>query len=113
MRFFYRVAQEEQRLEAPLHQRPSTPGLGARDCLPPNETRNDSNNPINHLETSKLEIKSTSDSVEAILAKDLNKIINDEIISSVNHKQTTTVEKDEVSKITMTTMSATSSMSTS
>jgi len=114
MRFFYRVAQEEQRLEAPLHQRPSTPGLGARDCLPPNETRNDSNNPINHLETSKLEIKSTSkleikstsDSVEAILAKDLNKIANDEIISSVNHKQTTTVEKDEVSKMTMTTVSA-------
>nr|XP_033330209.1 polycomb group protein Psc-like isoform X1 [Megalopta genalis] len=29
MRFFYRVALEEQRLEAPPHDRPSTPGLGA------------------------------------------------------------------------------------
>ncbi|XP_076284860.1 uncharacterized protein LOC143211257 [Lasioglossum baleicum] len=33
MRFFYRVALEEQRLEAPPHDRPSTPGLGA--SLPP------------------------------------------------------------------------------
>ncbi|XP_076388492.1 uncharacterized protein LOC100877658 [Megachile rotundata] len=29
MRFFYRVALEEQRLEAPPYDRPSTPGLGA------------------------------------------------------------------------------------
>ncbi|XP_012282624.1 polycomb group protein Psc [Orussus abietinus] len=34
MRFFYRIAQEEHELEAPLHARPSTPGLGA--SLPPN-----------------------------------------------------------------------------
>lgn len=33
MRFFYRIAQEEPRLEAPPHDRPSTPGLGA--SLPP------------------------------------------------------------------------------
>ncbi|XP_076765410.1 uncharacterized protein LOC143432582 isoform X1 [Xylocopa sonorina] len=33
MRFFYRVTLEEQRLEAPPHDRPSTPGLGA--SLPP------------------------------------------------------------------------------
>ncbi|XP_043262838.1 serine/arginine repetitive matrix protein 2-like [Colletes gigas] len=33
MRFFYRVALEEQTLEAPPHDRPSTPGLGA--SLPP------------------------------------------------------------------------------
>lgn len=109
MRFFYRVAQEEQKLEAPLHQRPSTPGLGARDCLPPNEARNDSNLESNpHLETSRLEIKSASDSVETISAIDLNKIDN-EIISPVDRKQTTTVKKDEANKITMTTVSTTSS----
>ncbi|XP_018360495.1 PREDICTED: uncharacterized protein LOC108759510 [Trachymyrmex cornetzi] len=115
MRFFYRVAQEEQRLEAPLHQRPSTPGLGARECLPPNEQQNDSNsesNPVNHLETSRLEIKSTSGSVEAISAKDLNKTANDEIISSVDHKQTAVKlnkEKDEENKMTIIAMSVTSS----
>lgn len=117
MRFFYRVAQEEQRLEAPLHQRPSTPGLGARDCLPPNEALNDSNigsNSINHLETSKLEAKSASySSVETVPAKDLNKISNDKIISSVDHKQTTlTVEKAEANKVTMTTVPATPSIAT-
>lgn len=109
MRFFYRVAQEEQKLEAPLHQRPSTPGLGARDCLPPNEAPNDNNLENNpHLETSRLEIKSASDSVETISAKDLNKIDN-EIIPPVDRKQTTTVEKDEANKITMMTVSTTSS----
>lgn len=36
MRFFYRVALEEQTLEAPSHDRPSTPGLGA--SLPPVDT---------------------------------------------------------------------------
>lgn len=110
MRFFYRVAQEEQRLEAPLHQRPSTPGLGARDCLPPNEARNDSNlenNPVNHLETSRVEIKLTNDSVETLSAKDLNIIANYEVISPIDRKQTTKVEKDEA-KMTMT-ISTTSS----
>ncbi|KYQ50141.1 Polycomb group protein Psc [Trachymyrmex zeteki] len=118
MRFFYRVAQEEQRLEAPLHQRPSTPGLGARECLPPNEPQNDSNpesNPVNHLETSRLEIKSTSGSVETVSAKDLNKTANDEIISFVDYKQTTVKvnkEKNEESKMTITTVSVTSSILT-
>ncbi|KYM76894.1 Polycomb group protein Psc [Atta colombica] len=113
MRFFYRVAQEEQRLEAPLHQRPSTPGLGARECLPPNEQQNDGNsgsNPVNHLETSKLEIKSTSGSIETISAKDLNKTANDKIISSVDHKQTTVKmnkEKDEENKMTITVVTST------
>ncbi|KYN39231.1 Polycomb group protein Psc [Trachymyrmex septentrionalis] len=114
MRFFYRVAQEEQRLEAPLHQRPSTPGLGARECLPPIEQQNDSNserNSVNHLETSRLEIKSTSGSVETVSVKDLNKTANDKIISSVDHKQTTVKlnkEKDEENKMTITAVSVTS-----
>ncbi|XP_077257469.1 uncharacterized protein LOC143894737 isoform X1 [Temnothorax americanus] len=115
MRFFYRVAQEEQRLEAPLHQRPSTPGLGARDCLPPNEAHNDSNlesKSVNHLETSRLEIKPASDNVETtVSAKHLNKIANDGIISPVNRKQMTIIEKDEADETTVsrTTTSATSS----
>lgn len=113
MRFFYRVAQEEQRLEAPLHQRPATPGLGARDCLPPNEARNNSNlesNPVNHLETSKLEIKPASDNVETtVSAKDLNKIANDGIISPVNCKQMTTIEKNEADETTITAVPVVSS----
>ncbi|XP_039309231.1 probable serine/threonine-protein kinase ndrD isoform X2 [Solenopsis invicta] len=113
MRFFYRVAQEEQKLEAPVHQRPSTPGLGARDCLPPNEARNDSNleNPINYLETSKVETKLTSDSIETMSTKDLNKIDSYEVISPTDYKQKTKIEKNEL-KMTMTTISATSSLTT-
>ena len=55
MRFFYRVALEEQRLEAPPHDRPSTPGLGA--SLPPVDatvaTREDTNsqNSENNVES--------------------------------------------------------------
>ena len=53
MRFFYRVALEEQRLEAPPHDRPSTPGLGA--SLPPVDAvrRDDDNsqNPENSIES--------------------------------------------------------------
>lgn len=113
MRFFYRVAQEEQRLEAPLHQRPATPGLGARDCLPPNETRNENNpesNSINHMETSRLEIKSANDNVDTtVSARDLNKIASDGITSSMTRKQTTTVEKNEAKETTITTLPATSS----
>ncbi|KYN04016.1 PREDICTED: putative uncharacterized protein DDB_G0277255 [Cyphomyrmex costatus] len=106
MRFFYRVAQEE-RLEAPLHQRPSTPGLGARECLPPNEPRNDStpeSNPVNHSEISRSEIKSTNDSIETVPAKNLNKTVNDEVVSSMDHKQTTVEnkEKDEENEISTT-----------
>ncbi|KAL0130509.1 hypothetical protein PUN28_002263 [Cardiocondyla obscurior] len=104
MRFFYRVAQEEQRLEAPLHQRPSTPGLGARDCLPPNEAQS------NHLEISKLEIKPV-DIVETTVKDLSNKIVNEEIISSVNCKQTITIEKHEADETTKT-MPATSSTTT-
>lgn len=39
MRFFYRVALEEQKLEAPANIRPSTPGLGASQ--PPTEATED------------------------------------------------------------------------
>ncbi|KAG5329740.1 PSC protein, partial [Acromyrmex heyeri] len=112
MRFFYRVAQEEQRLEAPLHQRPSTPGLGARECLPPSEQHNSNSesNPVNHLETSRLEIKSMSGSVETVSAKDLNETANDKIISSVDQQTTVKLnkEKDEENK-TITAGSVTSS----
>ncbi|XP_012232753.1 protein suppressor 2 of zeste-like [Linepithema humile] len=62
MRLFYRVA-KEQRLEAPSHQRPSTPGLGARDCVPPS----------NAQESSKSEVKSDSNSNDKSVAKELNK----------------------------------------
>lgn len=102
MRFFYRVAQEEQRLEAPLHHRPSTPGLGARDCLPPNDTRendgNVNNEAVNHPETSKSEVKAASDNETASLAKnESTRIASDEISSSANRKQI--IEKSETSKI--------------
>ncbi|XP_046741342.1 polycomb group protein Psc-like [Diprion similis] len=46
MRFFYRIAQEEPRLEAPPHDRPSTPGLGA--SLPPSDSALDDTNDIKH-----------------------------------------------------------------
>ncbi|XP_053976327.1 mucin-2-like [Hylaeus volcanicus] len=45
MRFFYRVALEEQTLEAPPHDRPSTPGLGA--SLPPVDAAVTTRNTIN------------------------------------------------------------------
>lgn len=108
MRFFYRVVQ--QRLEAPLHQRPSTPGLGARDCLPPNEARDDSKLESSpNLEISRADIKSTSDNVETTAsAKDLDKIVSDRIISPVNRNQTTTVEKNKVDEMIVTTMPTTS-----
>ncbi|XP_012254406.2 polycomb group protein Psc-like [Athalia rosae] len=44
MRFFYRIAQEEPRLEAPPHDRPSTPGLGA--SLPPADSTSVDTNEI-------------------------------------------------------------------
>ncbi|XP_025074875.1 uncharacterized protein LOC105430144 [Pogonomyrmex barbatus] len=111
MRFFYRVAQEEQRLEAPLHQRPSTPGLGARDCLPSTETQNDSNlenNPVSHPATSRSEIKSVRTNVEIALAKDLNKVANNDTSLPMDRKQMMTVEKNEANKM-VTTVSTTSS----
>ncbi|XP_020292509.1 polycomb group protein Psc-like [Pseudomyrmex gracilis] len=102
MRFFYRVAQEEQRLEAPLHHRPSTPGLGARDCLPPNDTRENDNNvsneAVSHPETSKSEVKAASENETSSLTKnDSTRIASDEITSSANRKQI--IEKNETSKI--------------
>ncbi|EZA56426.1 Polycomb group protein Psc [Ooceraea biroi] len=129
IRFFYRVAQEEQRLEAPLHQRPSTPGLGA--CLPPNDARDDSNtdtnHPINHPEITESEPKqqvhqtirnkSASDNNEKTTSspKDLSKTANDKphVKPLVERKQAPTTEKDEANKTTMrTTVSTTSSTST-
>lgn len=111
MRFFYLVA-HEQRLEAPLHQRPSTPGLGARDCLPPIDVQNNSDtstNLVNQIpETSKSEVKSASDSDRtASLTKSLDKIANSKINTPVDRKPTVTGEKDEANKTTTT--SATSS----
>lgn len=110
MRFFYLVA-HEQRLEAPLHQRPSTPGLGARDCLPPSDIRNNSDinsNPVNQIpETSKSEVKSASDSDRTTsLTKNLTKIAS-KVNTPVDCKPTVSSKKDETSKTT--TMSATSS----
>lgn len=108
MRFFYLVA-HEQRLEAPLHQRPSTPGLGARECLPPsNDVRNNSDissNSANQIpETSKSDVKSESGSDRITsLTKNLDKITNNKINTPVNCKPTVTGEKDEINKTTTTT----------
>lgn len=124
MRFFYRIAQEEQKLEAPLHQRPSTPGLGA--CLPPNDavvtrqddSNNKSDNPVNQLETCKSEVKSVNNSIEMSTVKDSNNrknLSNDKINSLADNKQITIV--DDAKKTTIvsvsTTMAATSSSSSS
>jgi polycomb group RING finger protein 4 len=119
MRFFYRVAQEEQRLEAPLHQRPSTPGLGA--CLPPNDVRDDNtnNNSINRSEISESEpkqrvnqtikIKSGNDNNETtFLAKDFKTVNDKHVKSFMEHKQTTTTKKEETNKTTMRTVISTS-----
>lgn len=116
MRFFYLVA-HEQRLEAPLHQRPSTPGLGARDCLPPNDVRNNSDvssNPANQIpETSKSEIKSASNSDRITsLTKNLDKVANNKISTPVDCKPTVTGEKDEANKTTTTTSTTSSTLTT-
>jgi len=114
------VAQEEQRLEAPLHQRPSTPGLGA--CLPPNDARDDSNtnnNSINRSEISESEpkqqvnqtikIKSGNDNNETTFSAKDFKTINDKHVKSLmEHKQTTTTKKEETNKTTMRTVISTS-----
>ncbi|XP_014470711.1 PREDICTED: serine-rich adhesin for platelets-like isoform X2 [Dinoponera quadriceps] len=80
MRFFYRVL-EEQRLEAPLHQRPSTPGLGA--CLPPNDAvsvnakdDDNSNASVDRPATPGSDAKSAND--EASMADDEASMANDE-----------------------------------
>lgn len=117
MRFFYLVA-HEQRLEAPLHQRPSTPGLGARDCLPPIDVRTNSDistNLINQIpETSKSEVKSASDSDRITsLTKNSDKIANSKINTPVDRKPTVTGEKDEANKTTTTTSATSTSTATS
>lgn len=116
MRFFYRVAQEEQRLEAPLHQRPSTPGLGA--CLPPNDTvvdiRDDHNSDdaVNRPDIPKSEMEAANNNDDTLTTIDSNKVPKDKISSPVDNKQTMTATREETNKTPMpplTTVSAASS----
>lgn len=101
MRFFYRVAQEEQRLEAPPHERPSTPGLGA--CFPPNDglinAENDSNsdNLIKQSESSRSQIKPSINNSKTFLRENL-KTLDKKVCSSVDQTQTTLIKKDETNK---------------
>lgn len=118
MRFFYRVAQEEQRLEAPLHQRPSTPGLGA--CLPPNDVvvanaknDNDSNVSVDRAATPRTKAKQAND--EKSTAKDPSKVMDDKVSSPVDNKQTTdskAIVKNVASKSTTMMTTTTTSAST-
>ncbi|XP_066603491.1 polycomb group protein Psc-like [Prorops nasuta] len=76
IRFFYRVAHEEQRLEAPPHDRPSTPGLGA--SLPPvdsNQANDEKENKKEENEKSENTTTSTSDNNENDKNNRIRKII--------------------------------------
>ncbi|KOX80506.1 Polycomb group protein Psc [Melipona quadrifasciata] len=78
MRFFYRVALEEQRLEAPPHDRPSTPGLGA--SLPPVDatvaTRENTNSQNSENKESRPQAKITNDDEKPALDNQ-NKVSNE------------------------------------
>ncbi|XP_032683107.1 mucin-5AC-like isoform X2 [Odontomachus brunneus] len=117
MRFFYRVAQEEQRLEAPLHQRPSTPGLGA--CLPPNDAvvivKDYSTDVfVDRSATPGSEAKQADD--EASTAKEPSNVTNDKANSFTDKEKTTdnkvTVENRASESTTITTTTTTTTPTT-
>ncbi|XP_015596567.1 uncharacterized protein LOC107268368 [Cephus cinctus] len=84
MRFFYRVAQEEQRLEAPPYDRPSTPGPGA--SLPPTEVSilsedvNNLSNISSNVDLTKSDLK-----IRKLSTNDSNISSEERNISSINH----------------------------
>ncbi|XP_017766817.1 PREDICTED: serine-rich adhesin for platelets-like isoform X1 [Eufriesea mexicana] len=121
MRFFYRVALEEQRLEAPPHDRPSTPGLGASfppvDASVATQDNVISDNPENDVE-SRPETERTNDDDEKPVSDNQNQVSsekqrapNDQ--TSINEVKKVTIKEEQPSSSVATSTTATSTTATS